>query len=309
MPQKIIPAKSKTSDTATTAAKLSTKRRIDGVEFDGSADIHHYAACGTAAATAAKVATITGFKLLTGAKVTLKFTYTNTAANPTLNVSSTGAKAIRYNNANVVACYLWTVRADRFVYDGTYWQLVGDINTDTDSKVTNTLNETAKSYLTGTPSATTNTGTQTFGTKVYRQGDELHAENFVGSLNACHLHTDTLASIQRGTFNGYGFYSTASDMLHALITAMKQGRKITFVSVTKTQLDDYLLRPNQQDGAGFWMSDAAFCMYESQTGTTGRIFLQRTSYNNPRSLIKIEFSKSASSATFTNITVTITTES
>lgn len=130
------------------------------------------------------------------------------------------------------------------------------------------------------------------------------------TTRSCYLHVSTLSGLQSGsTFNGYGFYTSASNMVHALIDAMKLGQKITFVNVTKTQLDDYLDRPNQQDGAGFYLMDAAFCMYESQTATTGRIFMQRTAYNNPRSHIKIEFSKSSSSVTFTNIKVTITTES
>ena len=40
-------------------------------------------------------------------------------------------------------------------------------DTDTDTKVTNTLNTTTKAYVTGTTSATTNTGTQVFDTGVY----------------------------------------------------------------------------------------------------------------------------------------------
>ena len=42
-----------------------------------------------------------------------------------------------------------------------------DTDTNTDTKVTNTLNTTAKAYVTGTTSASTNTGTQVFDTGVY----------------------------------------------------------------------------------------------------------------------------------------------
>lgn len=54
----------------------------------------HYVTCGTAAATAAKTVTMSGFKLETGSWIAIKFTVTNTAAvaNLTLNVNSTGAK-------------------------------------------------------------------------------------------------------------------------------------------------------------------------------------------------------------------------
>ena len=62
----------------------------------------NYATCATAGGTAAKVATISSingatpqFELFTGLTVRVKFTNSNTVANPTLNVNSTGAKAIK----------------------------------------------------------------------------------------------------------------------------------------------------------------------------------------------------------------------
>lgn len=88
----------------------------------------HYGTCSTAAATITKVVSITGFSLATGAAVIVNFTVTNTAANPKLNVNSTGAKYIRYRNANIAAGYLAANRTYEFVYDGTYWQLVGDLD-------------------------------------------------------------------------------------------------------------------------------------------------------------------------------------
>ena len=57
--------------------------------------------------------------------------------------------------------------------------------TDTDTKVTNTLGTTTKFYVTGTTSATTNTGGQTFDTGVYvsTTAGELVATKFTGALN------------------------------------------------------------------------------------------------------------------------------
>ena len=61
-----------------------------------------YATCPTGAGTAAKVATIQdsqAFTLIDGVTVHVYFTYSNTASSPTLNVNSTGAKAIyKYGN-------------------------------------------------------------------------------------------------------------------------------------------------------------------------------------------------------------------
>ena len=113
---------------ADVAVKLKTARAIDGVNFDGSAAITHYAECSTAAATAAKVVSLAGFTLVKGAKVTVRFTVTNTAANPTLNVNKTGAKAIQYRNAAITAGALAANRTYTFVYDGSSWELVGDLD-------------------------------------------------------------------------------------------------------------------------------------------------------------------------------------
>lgn len=116
---------------AGTATKLATKRTIDGVSFDGSAAITHYGTCSTAAGTAAKTVSLSGFSLVTGARITVRFTVTNTSSSPTLNVNSTGAKAIRYRNSAISAGYLAANRTYEFVYDGSCWQLVGDIDTST----------------------------------------------------------------------------------------------------------------------------------------------------------------------------------
>lgn len=95
--------------------------------------VSRYAVCSTAAATAAKTVDIPNFELVTGALVVIRFSVTNTAAvaSLTLEVTGTGAKSIKYRNGNVSA--VGTLAANRtymFVYDGTYWQLIGDLDTD-----------------------------------------------------------------------------------------------------------------------------------------------------------------------------------
>jgi hypothetical protein len=57
-----------------------------------------YGICSTAAATAAKTVSFTddqAFTLIQGETIHVRFTNTNTVANPTLNVKGTGAKPIR----------------------------------------------------------------------------------------------------------------------------------------------------------------------------------------------------------------------
>jgi len=61
-----------------------------------------YGTCSTNAETAAKVVSLDGnanWQLTKGSMITVKFTATNTATSPTLNVNNTGAYPIWYNNA------------------------------------------------------------------------------------------------------------------------------------------------------------------------------------------------------------------
>jgi hypothetical protein len=71
-----------------------------------------------------------------GAEVTVKFTVTNTAENPKLNVNNTGAQPIYYRGAAISKGYLAADRTYTFRYNGSGYELVGDINTDTNTKVT-----------------------------------------------------------------------------------------------------------------------------------------------------------------------------
>lgn len=83
-----------------------------------------YGTCGTAAGTAAKVVTCANFTtLITGVTIHVKFTNSNTVANPTLNVNNTGAKNIyRYGTTapSTSAKTSWQAGAVvSFTYDGT----------------------------------------------------------------------------------------------------------------------------------------------------------------------------------------------
>lgn len=149
-----------TSGATTAKAKqLETARKIDGVNFDGTADITHYGTCSTAADTAAKTVAVTGFNLVTGARVTVKFTVTNTAASPTLNVNGTGAKAIKYRGSTISTGYLAANRVYEFVYDGTDYLFMGDINIDT-----NTTYKAGTGITIGSGNAINHTNSVTAGT-------------------------------------------------------------------------------------------------------------------------------------------------
>jgi hypothetical protein len=103
-----------------------TTRYINGMGVNGTGNRVNYGTCSTAAGTAAKTVACTGYSLQTGGEITVKFTVTNTASSPTLNVNSTGAKAIYYKGAAIPAEYLEANRTCTFRYNGTQYELVGD---------------------------------------------------------------------------------------------------------------------------------------------------------------------------------------
>ena len=113
-----------------------TTRTINGMNINGTANRVNYGSCSTAAATAAKVVNCIGYSLQQGGEITVKFNTTNTASSPTLNVNSTGAKPIYYRGKAITAGYLASGRTYTFRYNGAQYDLVGDINTDTDTKLT-----------------------------------------------------------------------------------------------------------------------------------------------------------------------------
>lgn len=105
--------------------KLAVARLIDGVAFDGSKNINHLATSTTAAGTADKVASLTGYSLAVGSWAVVKFSNTNTANlnSVTLNINSTGAKPIRYRGSvleDQIEAGLYFV-----IYDGTNYEIIG----------------------------------------------------------------------------------------------------------------------------------------------------------------------------------------
>lgn len=84
-----------------------------------------YAACSTAAATAAKAADLANFQLVKGSRVFVTFTNANTVAGAlTLDVNGTGAKSIYNELGTISATNPATFPAGvpiEFIYDGTHW--------------------------------------------------------------------------------------------------------------------------------------------------------------------------------------------
>lgn len=123
----------------------------------GDAQDKTYGSCATGAATAAKVVVLDGFKLEAGATIAVKFTNANTAANPTLNVNDTGAKAIMKYGTTAAETNMWQAGAVvAFAYDGTNWVMEDGTTATTTyygiTKLSSATNSTATN-LAATPSA------------------------------------------------------------------------------------------------------------------------------------------------------------
>lgn len=163
---------------AQAADKLKTARTINGIKFDGTANVHNYGVCSTAAATAAKTVTVGGtFVLATGAQVTVKFTNANSASSPTLNVNGTGAKPI-YRYATTTVGTSTTTSGWRagslfiLTYDGTGWVREYWANTTYSAATTDTAglmsaaDKTKLNGITESADAVSYSQTQTAGTEI-----------------------------------------------------------------------------------------------------------------------------------------------
>ena len=108
--------------------------------FTGASGQVDYLTCGTGASTATKVVTLANYILNVGSSIYIKFTEQNTANEPKLNINNTGAKAIYYKNTQVLSYGLKSNFIYHMIYDGTYWQIVNDLDNFIPSGICDTAN-------------------------------------------------------------------------------------------------------------------------------------------------------------------------
>ena len=93
--------------------------------------LSYYGTASTAEETAAKTSIITSAVICKGTTISILFSTRNTANAPTLNVSSTGAASIYYNNAVTSSTNFLTWEPNtviNFMFDGRYWRYQGARN-------------------------------------------------------------------------------------------------------------------------------------------------------------------------------------
>lgn len=113
---------------ADNATALQTPRAIDGVMFDGTKNIAHYAICSTSSQEEIKIVTFPGindeeFQLVVGARITVHFTTFNSVGSPSLNVNGTGAKPVVCKGRKTDL--VWNSFTHiTFLYDGSNWVIL-----------------------------------------------------------------------------------------------------------------------------------------------------------------------------------------
>ncbi len=101
---------------------------IDGLLFDGSANINHYAICNTQKDVRVKVINVTGYGiLLTGSRIIVNFKYGNTASEPALKIGNYGEEHLIHYSGEYIEEFTSDTLLE-LVYDGTYWNVVGEMN-------------------------------------------------------------------------------------------------------------------------------------------------------------------------------------
>ena len=171
---------------SSTATKWENAININGMSIDGSANIINFGICATAGSVKEKIVSCPGFELVDGAEITVKFNNANSAAQPTLNVNSTGPKVIMYNNTSINVGSQLQNRAYIFRYISSYYELVGELNTK------------AKLIIDSSNTSTSNTETALTNGNVYLniiEDSKVMSSHKISGSGATTVTTDTSGNI------------------------------------------------------------------------------------------------------------------
>ena len=188
-----------------------------------------YGVCYTAAATAAKTVSITGFVLKKGASVRVKFAYSNTASSPTLNVNGTGAKSIVYSGySSLLEKYYWK-SGDllTFTYNGAFWELADDAS----RKNARTI------WANDTTAATVTAGTVTFNSNTFICNSNNFKVTSAGTVTATNFTASGAftGGVTSGT--GYGMKLGTDGTLRGYRNGTETGRVDPTASVNQLDAD------------------------------------------------------------------------
>ena len=268
------PVQSSVSGNAGTATKWKTARNINGMSVQGDADRVNYGVCSTAATTAAKTVDCAGFTLITGAEITVKFTVSNNATKPTLNVNGEGARPIFYRGNPIATGYLAAGRVYTFRYDGAHYELVGDVNTDSDTKVTQAVTTVNAEYplLLGPDGQTTNVTT----TAYFDSGVTLNPSTNTIAANI----SGSAAKVAKAlTVKANGTQLYTYDGSVAKTINIKAGSNITITSDSSGNITI--------SSAGSVTGDVGTVVYDKSSSATG-LYCDGSTTNNSKNSVAIE---------------------
>ena len=112
-----------TTTQMTTAINTAVSGKQNAIT-DGAIIGLGYGVCSTAAAVAAKEATITSFLLMKNMPITIKFNSAISAANSTLNITNTGAKPLYLEGTALLPNVILGGMIATLIYDGTNYNIV-----------------------------------------------------------------------------------------------------------------------------------------------------------------------------------------
>ena len=134
--------------------------------------------------------------------------------------------------------------------DGTSFNITTQ-DTDTNTKVTNTKNNTTKAYVTGTTSSTTNTGTQIFDTNIY-------IDSTAGQLVATTFKGNLTGTASKATADASGNTITATyETKSAASSKLAEAKSYTDTTTANMNKEAYLTWGGKNHVGSFGPIDAA----------------------------------------------------
>lgn len=122
---------SSTTNQAISAITITDGKIASSSKIDVTPKLNWYGTCSTTASTSEKAVTCSGYTLNAGNIIGVLFGTDNTAAAPTLNINSTGAKTVFIGNSqanSTTNTFTWSAGTMiYFMYDGTYYKYITSI--------------------------------------------------------------------------------------------------------------------------------------------------------------------------------------
>ena len=112
---------------ASTATTLETPRTINGMTFNGSANVSNYVICGTDAGVSEKELTVPNIELTSGTVLYVKFTNGSTTNRINFKINTDSIKAVKLrceSNYSLIGYNINNLDYYKFIFDGSVWWLM-----------------------------------------------------------------------------------------------------------------------------------------------------------------------------------------